>query len=702
MPFPYDKYPWLNFQELNLAYFIKHFREIFQQWDTLLNEMYDWKNATDEELAEWKSTVETGISSWETGLQQSMENWKDETEADITTWEAATLSALDAWKTATTAVFEQIRTEAAASAQAADGSATAAQTALAGAQAAQRAAETAAAGIQSEAAQIQQNTADIDDLKESLNTLEKQEYTTADGYFTTNGGITTDPDQPTLHTNIIKVNPGDVVGVDLSYTNAEIMWLVSAYYDADGTFQSRPTIVPISQTGRSSYVGSITVPSGIYGVAFAYRVFTGTVFNIYKSSSVWKHLDILDAVPDELDALKNNFESLADLNVNLFDKDSADTVTGAFLRDGSPVSGENYFYSNYFPILPGETIITKYGSSLGASQLTLYNASKTYVYRVSGTRNGDYVIYTVPTTATYQAVKYGRINNEIANMNTLMVVKGTTYPSSYKKYELVVLNDIIPLTAKQTEEVEALINTARSESTQNILYGKTAAFDGDSICAGASAGDGRQGWAGIIGTANNMSWTNYGVTGATITAGTTTSGGSNRHWVSRNIDAIYSQHPTLDYLILEGGCNDADILYDTEYPFGTLSLSDYNGTYDDTTFTGALESLFYKTLNYYPTAKIGFIIPQKMGTSHAGYDAEHSRYRAFYERAIEVCKKWGIPYIDLWDGCPLNPRIPSMYSSQMTGQENIDAGHCYLDGQHLTPTGYDVITPYIEAWMRTL
>lgn len=171
MPFPFDKYPWLNFQELNLAYFIKHFREIFQQWNTLLNKMYDWKDATDAELAEWKSAVETGISSWETGLQQSMEDWKDETESDISAWEAATLSALDAWKTATTAVFEQIRTEAAASAQAAAGSASSAQTALAGAQAAQAAAEAAAAGIQSEAAQIQTNTSDISELKTQLTKL---------------------------------------------------------------------------------------------------------------------------------------------------------------------------------------------------------------------------------------------------------------------------------------------------------------------------------------------------------------------------------------------------------------------------------------------------------------------------------------------------------------------------------------------------
>lgn len=177
MPFPFDKYPWLNFQELNLAYFIKHFREIFQQWDTLLREMYDWKDATDAELAEWKSTVEEGISSWESGLQQSMEDWKDETEADISAWEAATLSALDAWKTATTAVFEQIRTEAAASATAAAGSAASAQTALAGALAAQAAAEAAAAGIQSELTQIQTNTADISDLKTQIDEIENDVLT---------------------------------------------------------------------------------------------------------------------------------------------------------------------------------------------------------------------------------------------------------------------------------------------------------------------------------------------------------------------------------------------------------------------------------------------------------------------------------------------------------------------------------------------
>lgn len=168
MPFPYDKYPWLNFQELNLAYFIKHFREIFQQWDELYHDLTEWKEATDEELAEWKTATEAGLESWKTGLTESLETWKSQTATDISGWETATLAALDAWKTATTAVFEEIRTEAAGSASAAAASASAADTARAAAASAQSAAEQAAAGISAELAQIQTNTADIADLKSAI------------------------------------------------------------------------------------------------------------------------------------------------------------------------------------------------------------------------------------------------------------------------------------------------------------------------------------------------------------------------------------------------------------------------------------------------------------------------------------------------------------------------------------------------------
>ena len=65
---------------------------------------------------------------------------------------------------------------------------------------------------------------------------------------------------------------------------------------------------------------------------------------------------------------------------------------------------------------------------------------------------------------------------------------------------------------------------------------------------------------------------------------------------------------------------------------------------------------------------------------------------------MDICKKWGVPFINLWDGCQLNPSNPSMYNSDAQGDENYD----YIDGQHLTAKGYEVVTPKIEAWMKTL
>lgn len=154
MPFPYDKYPWINYQELNLAYFIEHFQEIFQQWDQLYHDLLSWQASTEEDLEAWKTAVEGGLESWKTGVEAGLETWKTETQADITGWETATLAALDAWKIATTAVFEEIRTAAAASATAAAGSASDAETAKTAAQTAQAAAEAAAATIESDLAAL--------------------------------------------------------------------------------------------------------------------------------------------------------------------------------------------------------------------------------------------------------------------------------------------------------------------------------------------------------------------------------------------------------------------------------------------------------------------------------------------------------------------------------------------------------------------
>ena len=225
----------------------------------------------------------------------------------------------------------------------------------------------------------------------------------------------------------------------------------------------------------------------------------------------------------------------------------------------------------------------------------------------------------------------------------------------------------------------------------NPLTGKTVVFDGDSICHGTSVGLADltygYGWAGRIGIPNKMTWLNEGKSGGVITSGLT-----GRHCLCENIDNIHANTPTLDFLILEGGTNDADLL--REEGVGTYEMDDYGGNYDTTTFSGALETLFYKAINYYPAAKIGYIVAHKMPSSKLR--------RVFFDRAVEICEKWGIPYLDLWNGAPLNSKLSAHWDKNLDAQGNIDAGKLYTDGQHLTAAGYDVITPKIEAWMKTL
>ena len=97
---------------------------------------------------------------------------------------------------------------------------------------------------------------------------------------------------------------------------------------------------------------------------------------------------------------------------------------------------------------------------------------------------------------------------------------------------------------------------------ENHLFGKKIVFDGDSIChATSETSDKNRGWAYRVGEKFGMEWYNVGISGGTVTAEMYY--GENhypRHWVSRNIDKIHENHPKLDYLIIEGGTNDADLL----------------------------------------------------------------------------------------------------------------------------------------------
>jgi hypothetical protein len=259
---------------------------------------------------------------------------------------------------------------------------------------------------------------------------------------------------------------------------------------------------------------------------------------------------------------------------------------------------------------------------------------------------------------------------------------------------------------------------------KNPLYGKSVVFDGDSICNGGSAGINGYGWAGRIGTKNNMNWKNCGIGGGTVTtdtysytqvdlnnldwtnniyyiknsnATTTTTTnmyisvnesewnktdklytrGNARHWESTYIETIYNENPNVDYLILESCLNDGF----NSVPKGSVISGGYNNEFETTTFAGAMEHLLQRAITLFPNAKIGMIIPHRV--THSMND--------YHEITREACKKWSIPFIDLY------------YKSGLCVNNNTQSNIMFSDGStHLTDAGYDFITPKIEAWMKSL
>ena len=123
--FPYEKYPYTNFHDLNLGYFLTHFREIFSQWASLYEEMQSWKTATEQELEDWKTTVLDDINAWETALTGTLDQWEADVMAGLETWKTAFQTLFDD----TFSDLEEIKTDAEAARDAALAAQTAAEAA---------------------------------------------------------------------------------------------------------------------------------------------------------------------------------------------------------------------------------------------------------------------------------------------------------------------------------------------------------------------------------------------------------------------------------------------------------------------------------------------------------------------------------------------------------------------------------------------
>ena len=385
--------------------------------------------------------------------------------------------------------------------------------------------------------------------------------------------------------------------------------------------------------------------------------------------------------------------------VNVFNPNDEDITSGGIKYTGVIGTFSEFLASGYIPVEYGKSyVFPAYPSYFGSGNSNLnyipcFDKNKNYLGTVqiaSGFDNTKSFVKITINNAQYKYIRVNIANGNVQNQNSylsdafhtkgnFMVLQSDAIPTEFYPYNTIIEFD---------EHLHV-----QSESITNPLFRKKVVFVGDSICAG----DEGIGWAGRIGNKNSMLWMNRGVSGSTITSGLGVSVICTRDLLMYDAD----------YVIFEGGTNDADhigsIIGGTiPAEFGSYSDTNWGtndaGTYygfDITTFCGALEYLCKRLVTDYVGKKIGYICAHKMGAGQTDYTPEGNNRRAYFEYAMKICHKWGIPYLNLWDGCYLNPKNPAHYTSGSSDS-------LYKDGQHLTGHGYDYISPMIEAWMKTL
>ena len=216
------------------------------------------------------------------------------------------------------------------------------------------------------------------------------------------------------------------------------------------------------------------------------------------------------------------------------------------------------------------------------------------------------------------------------------------------------------------------------DSIKNPYKNKTIVAFGDSIIAGWGWKEG----TGIIQPLKekytNATWINKAESGANMAV---TSSPAHTPIVNQ----ITSYTGAADAIIFDGGVNDIN----SSIPVGSIE-SGYDASYNTRTFCGALESALQHIMDRYPLAVKLYIIPHSFAKDNSYVDS-------IYSKAIEICDKWNMPYLDMRKCSQI--AMTSKNKSKYTYNPNSKKG----DGVHPVESWYRTFySPVIDRKLRNL
>lgn len=231
---------------------------------------------------------------------------------------------------------------------------------------------------------------------------------------------------------------------------------------------------------------------------------------------------------------------------------------------------------------------------------------------------------------------------------------------------------------KEGVELFGITGTYTGGDTVNPYKGKTIVAFGDSIIAGWGWKEG----TGIVQPLKEKypdgTWINNAESGANMAV---TSSPAHTPIVNQ----ITTYTGAADAIIFDGGVNDIN----NSIPIGSIE-SGYDASYNTGTFCGAMESALQYIMDRYPLAVKLYIIPHSFAKDNSYVDS-------IYSKAIEICEKWNMPYLDMRVYSQI--AMTSANKDKYTYNPNSKKG----DGVHPNETWYRTFySPVIDQKLRSL
>lgn len=150
-----------------------------------------------------------------------------------------------------------------------------------------------------------------------------------------------------------------------------------------------------------------------------------------------------------------------------------------------------------------------------------------------------------------------------------------------------------------------------------------------------------------------------------------------KSWIVEQVRTAINDGLTPDYIVFNGFTNDCckTDKVNCDVPLGEYGESKdgfdiFAVSKENTTFSNCFENILCAFKKYFPKAKMLFVRPHKMGRRGA------EEQKLYGERAVALCKKWGIAVADIYEDVELDTFDPAQRDKYTCDSYGWGMGDC--------------------------